>query len=607
MVDLMTGSQADGQHAPESRQTNVAGFLITSDKDSCRECWGCIRYCPARAIRVVSGHSEIIEERCVKCGLCVSECGNSGHQVRDDSAAVVGLLNSGRPVVAVLATEFTAAMHPLTPPEVERALEALGFFAVESTLLGEEMVASEYEKSHARACSSVTLRSTCAVAVDWVRIFYPNLVPALSPIIPPYVAQARLVKEIYPPGTAVVYVSPCYARKDEAYDPEFAGAVDAAIDFSELEHLMQGLPADSFSTTPPGARRPSPVKELSLTDGFPRRTLEERSRTDSSVVAVRGLTALDDLLAAIHMGETAPFVVDMLNCEGCIDGPAVRPGMSVFAKRNIIAADQRETVAPRIRTRDLLGFLPPVEMRRSFTARPASTSEPTFQEIESALIQGEFMTPEQHLDCGACGHVTCREHAAAVARGDSSWDTCFPLQRQRMVRAAHELELTASADALTGLGNRRAFDERLAGESARHARYGGELSLLMMDIDGFKSINDAHGHVVGDAVLQAVSAIIRHYVRETDMAARYGGDEFALILPGTGAAAAAAVGEKLRRAVADCRVVPGDSIELNITISVGTASMGGSTVGHGALLEASDRAMYAAKREGKNQVHSAPD
>jgi hypothetical protein len=455
----------------------------------------------------------------------VSECGNNGHRVRDDSAAVVALLDSGRPVVAVLATEFTAALHPLTPPQVERVLEALGFFAVESTLLGEELVASEYEKSHARTCVSVTLRSTCAVAVDWVRIFYPNLVPALSPIIPPYVAQARLVKAIYPADTAVVYVSPCYARKDEAYDPEFEGAVDAAIDFSELEKLLQGISPGALPTQSPGARRPSPVKELSLTDGFPRRTLEEKSRTDPSVVAVRGLRALDDLLAAIHKGEAAPVVVDMLNCEGCIDGPAVRPCMSVFAKRNIVAADQRETVAPRISTRDLLGFLPPVDLRRSFTPRPASVIEPTSQEIEAALVEGEFTSPTQHLDCGACGHASCREHAAAVARGDSSWDTCFPLQRRRMTRAAHELERTASIDGLTGLANRRAFDDRLAGESARQARYGGELSLLMMDIDGFKAINDTHGHVVGDVVLKAVASIIGHYVRETDLAARYGGPQ----------------------------------------------------------------------------------
>lgn len=542
----------------------------------------------------------------MKCGVCVSECGNSGHGVRDDSAAVVELLRSGRPVVAVLATEFTAALHPLTAPEIEGALEALGFFAVESTLLGEELVASEYEKSHARPCSSVTLRSTCAVAVDWVRVFYPNLVPALSPIIPPYVAQARLVKEIYPPDTAVVYVSPCYARKDEAYDPEFGGAVDAAIDFFELERLMSGISTQSLPVHPPGARRPSPVKELSLTDGFPRRTLEEKSRTDPSIVAVRGMQALDELLAAIHMGETAPVVVDMLNCEGCIDGPTVRPGMSVFAKRNIIAADRRETVAPRIRTRDLLGFLPPVDMRRSFAARPAPTIEPTDEQIDAALIQGEFTSREQHLDCGACGHATCRQHAASVARGDSSWDMCFPLQRRRMLRASHELERTASIDALTGLANRRTFDERLMGESARQARYGGELSLLMMDIDGFKAINDSHGHVTGDAVLQAVASIISHYVRTTDLAARYGGDEFALIMPGTGDAAAASVGEKLRRAVADCRVMPGNGVELGITLSVGVSSLGGIIVGHQALLEASDRAMYAAKREGKNQVRTAP-
>ncbi|MDO8986885.1 MAG: 4Fe-4S dicluster domain-containing protein, partial [Coriobacteriia bacterium] len=126
------------------------GFLITSDKESCRECWGCVRYCPARAIRVVHGRSEVIEERCVKCGACVVECGNAAHGVRDDTPAVTALLASGRPVVAVLASEFIAAMHPMSSQEVERSLESIGFFGVESTCLGEEMVALEYERNHSR-------------------------------------------------------------------------------------------------------------------------------------------------------------------------------------------------------------------------------------------------------------------------------------------------------------------------------------------------------------------------------------------------------------------------------------------------------------------------
>jgi diguanylate cyclase (GGDEF)-like protein len=589
--------------------TGGLGPLILSVPGRCLECWSCVRYCPANAIRIADGCTQIIEEKCVACGLCVSECGNCGHDVRDDTGRVRELLSSGRPVVCVLATEFVAALHPMPTGEIESAVESLGFYAVESTLLGEELVAMAYERQHSRECSMPILRSTCPVTTSWVLRFHPKLTQALAPIVPPYVAQARLIKALYPEGTAVVYVSPCYARKDEFMDEDFGGAVDAVIDFVELKRMMSG------SNPPPGAtgaqvcgvRRPAPIKELSLTDGYPRATLVSHNLTSADVVVVRGLRALDRLLTAIEAGEAGPAIVDMLNCEGCVDGPAVNPGLSVFAKRNIDAAEREGRGRSTVSSRALLRYLPAIEVVRTLTAEPVHLPEPTDDQIVAILAEGEF-APSSTPDCGACGYETCVEHAIAIFQGNSTWEMCFPLQRKMLLRNAKALEESATLDPLTSLWNRRVFAERLEDEMARHARYGHKVSLMMMDIDAFKDVNDQFGHVAGDRVLAAVSDLLRDSLRTTDIASRYGGDEFALILPSVGKTEAFAAAEKLRTLIESMPVRvqrDGHEEDVDVRVSIGVASAGSATNDPIGLIEAADRALYQAKEAGRNQVRLA--
>lgn len=579
-------------------------FLIGHVRHACQECWGCVRHCPSRAIRVTEGRrSAIIEDRCVKCGICVTSCGNAAHAVRDDLPRVRALLASGRPVVALLASEAPAGLYPTPFAEVERQLESMGFDGVETTVLGEELVAAAYEQTHERVGSGLPqIRSTCPVVVSWVRRFYPQLVGALAPIAPPYIATARLIKSVYPPDTAVVYVSPCWARKDEAFEPEVAGAVDVAVGFDELKRFLAEAPPrpEPFAGLPRSLTR----RDLSLTDGFPRRTLTKRDMTDRDVVIVRGLDELDRLLKGILSGETAPAVVDALLCEGCADGPAIDTPLSVFARRSVIATDEARRPVPEVDTRAVLAGLPAVDLLRSFAAVPVDRREPTEGEVDAALAEAEF-TRANTIDCGACGYDTCIEQAAAVSLGHSTWDVCFPMQRKRLEKETARLEEMATIDRLTGLINRRGFDDRIAEEIARAQRYGTRLSLLMADLDAFKRVNDAFGHPAGDSVLTTAGMLLREAVRATDISVRYGGDEFAILLPDTDKTEAFLVAEKLRDTFARARIPLDAGIEAAVTISIGVAALSETEPDSDELVSAADAALYRAKQWGRNRVELA--
>ncbi|HET6352207.1 MAG TPA: diguanylate cyclase [Coriobacteriia bacterium] len=594
--------KAEGSQRP--RVAAPVTPLFSHASTDCAQCWTCARHCPAHAIKTDgSSQVEILDERCVKCGLCVIECPNSGQTVRDDLGAVRALLESDITVVALLSTEYVAALHPLTTEQIEQRLHAIGFTSVETTVLGEEIVAATYERLDALPATRTQLRSTCPVAVSWVRTFHPGLVDMLAPVVPPYIAQSRLIRMLYPEDTAIVYVSPCWARKDEVYEHDFFGDVDVAIGFDELRRLFDERLDDTNKDVP--ARRPRAVKQISVTDGFPRRVLAETDLTRCDVLVVRGLNDLDGICTAIGRGEVSPRVVDMLSCEGCIDGPCVNNELSVFTKRAIDAAERRRQPPAEIDSRAFLSALPVIEVDRIHAARPPLGPMPSDAEIDAVLAEGEF-SREDVLDCGACGYPTCVAHAMAIWDGRSTWHMCFPLERRLFERERIKLSEAAVLDPLTGLMNRRAFDRRITEEVARTRRYGSPLSLCMMDLDSFKEVNDRYGHSAGDALLRAVAVLLKAELRAIDVAVRYGGDEFAMILPNTHKTDAWAVAEKIRDALQRLTVTTETDAMISSSASIGIASVGEATQHANDLLDAADRALYVAKRAGRNRVELAP-
>jgi diguanylate cyclase (GGDEF)-like protein len=172
------------------------------------------------------------------------------------------------------------------------------------------------------------------------------------------------------------------------------------------------------------------------------------------------------------------------------------------------------------------------------------------------------------------------------------------------VRLKHAEALSVTDD-LTRLYNSRYLNQVLRRETKRASRSGRPLSLLFLDLDGFKGINDTHGHLFGSRALVEAAAVIRGSARETDVVARFGGDEFALVLPDTGADGAYAVGERIRERIAGHRFLAADGLDIHLTASVGVATLPDVAASAEELVQAADKAMYQVKDSGKNGIQAA--
>jgi diguanylate cyclase (GGDEF)-like protein/PAS domain S-box-containing protein len=235
---------------------------------------------------------------------------------------------------------------------------------------------------------------------------------------------------------------------------------------------------------------------------------------------------------------------------------------------------------------------------------------PRVQEVVAALKRGEI---EETRVAYRTRHRERSEiwveSTLRVTRNGGEVDGVVAITRDVTQQKTLEgkLETLATVDGLTGLANRRRFDERLLEEWGRAYRERTSLSLLMIDLDHFKAYNDQYGHPAGDECLRAVAGVLAAEAkRTTDLAARYGGEEFVMLLPNTDAAGCARIGERVLREIRDL----GIAHRLNFPSRIVTASIGGAvcrpgverSAGHASLVEAADQALYAAKDHGRDQL-----
>lgn len=201
------------------------------------------------------------------------------------------------------------------------------------------------------------------------------------------------------------------------------------------------------------------------------------------------------------------------------------------------------------------------------------------------------------------------------------WSTKIPLLRDgeveayvgissditEVIRLKEQFKQLSITDHLTGLFNRRYFHERGRAEFQRAKRYRLPLSLMMLDIDRFKNVNDGYGHAAGDEVLIRLAGILTQDLREVDLVGRLGGEEFGVLLPNTGLGEACNLAERLRKVVAESKVDVADgAVRLDFTISIGVAEVKDNLVSLDQLISKADEALYEAKKTGRNRVVCQP-
>jgi diguanylate cyclase (GGDEF)-like protein len=195
-------------------------------------------------------------------------------------------------------------------------------------------------------------------------------------------------------------------------------------------------------------------------------------------------------------------------------------------------------------------------------------------------------------------------HRVVIESGDEigRLGRSFNAMAEKLERGQATLENLSVHDGLTGLFNYREFRRRLKEEADRSRRYGRPFSLLLLDLDHFKVINDTHGHQAGDEVLRAMANLISQGVRPVDKVARYGGEEIALILPETPGGKALIVAERVRSLVANHPVSLSTGTAVTLTCSIGVGAFGEDGASDNEIIGAADSALYAAKHAGRNRV-----
>jgi two-component system NtrC family sensor kinase len=415
-------------------------MLVYTIKELCRTCYTCVRECPAKAIRIVGGQAEVIDERCIACGNCTKVCSQGAKVFLNTTDRVRKLLESGSDVAAIIAPSFPAEFSDVSDHlTLTGMIRSLGFKYVAEVSFGADLVADRYKKL-VNGNEGYYISSDCPSIVNYVKFYHPSLVGNLAPIVSPMVAMSRVVRSKYGSDTRIVFIGPCIAKKAESTE------IDEAITFTELREMLaeSGISTDNIVPV----EFDQPLGGRGAIFPVARGLLQTAKISDNAItgnmIAAEGRIDFQGALKEFEAGLINNQHMELLCCEGCIMGPGLSKNGKQYNRRSLVSAyanSKMQNINSEIWQKSFDEF---ADLDLSVHHKPEDRriEDLTEKDVNDVLIRMGKKTKKDQLDCGACGYESCVEHAIAIKKGLAEVEMCLPYTIEKLHKSVKDLALS---------------------------------------------------------------------------------------------------------------------------------------------------------------------
>jgi iron only hydrogenase large subunit-like protein/nitrogen-specific signal transduction histidine kinase len=415
-------------------------MLVYTIKELCRTCYTCVRECPAKAIRIVGGQAEVIDERCIACGNCTKVCSQGAKVFLNTTDRVVKLLESNTKVAAIVAPSFPAEFSDLPDHYVLTGMiKSLGFEYVAEVSFGADLVADRYKKLVSEN-KGYYISSDCPSIVTYIKFYHPALVDNLAPVVSPMVAMSRVIREKYGKDTRIVFIGPCVAKKAESVE------IDEAITFTELREMLAERGITPENSIPVDFDQP--VGGRGAIFPVARGLLQTAKISDNAItgniIAAEGRIDFQGALKEFEAGLIKNQHMELLCCEGCIMGPGLSKNGKQYNRRALVSSYANSKMQHIDTENWQKSFDEFAELDLSFHHKHEDPRIDTLTEndVNDILIKMGKTTKKDQLDCGACGYESCVEHAIAIKKGLAEVEMCLPYTIEKLHKSVKDLALS---------------------------------------------------------------------------------------------------------------------------------------------------------------------